>query len=60
MSEDNTNPGDSDDAEDKEEAAGEFVNEITPTNMPEPIPDPSWSHDDDDEAGETNKPDADS
>jgi hypothetical protein len=56
----NTNigkPGSSDNEEDDEEQVGEFVNEITPTNMPEPVPDPSWTYDDDEESQETNKPD---
>ena len=59
----NTNtakPGSSDGGDDDEEYVGEFVNEITPTNMPEPVPDPSWIHDEDEESQETNGPDTDS
>jgi hypothetical protein len=64
MSEDakTTKPGPSGEANDDEEYTGEFVNEITPTNMPEPVPDPSWTNDDqeDEDAQEPNKPDTDS
>jgi hypothetical protein len=55
-----TKPGSSDEGNDDEEHTGEFVNEITPTNMPEPVPDPSWTNNDQDKAQETNKPVTDS
>jgi hypothetical protein len=52
-------PGTSDGADDDEEQAGEFVNEITPTNMPEPVQDPSWTNDEEGESRDTNEPDTD-
>jgi hypothetical protein len=55
-----TKPGSSEEGNDDEEYTGEIVNEITPTNMPEPVPDPSWTNDDQEETQEPNKPDTDS